>query len=620
MLSRYMTMMLSKKSIEYNFSRIFALIFGFTLYLVTTAVFAQPSQRLLLSGNIIAETQQLSVREQLDVISHINSQRSADAKILIDELEQLHAKQPLTNINALRLTLLHCFNLLEFNEFNQAIVLAKQGESIARQFKYDTARPYFIQCQAAAHQSLGNILQEQLLTEDALRLAKRYSEKQAIVNSLFLSSSQNTSLENYNQSIEDLRLALDIFSDAQAQFQDWYLVPKSYLLSEIANVFFSMGDLKEALHFAELTYEDSSTFGKLEFAFAINLARISITLNDREKVLYYLEKAETAKSKNTSERDLTTSNSLLASVYLYVGDYDIAEQLSLSSIELFKKYQEPINVMRIKRTLAKVYFAQNKDNQALSLLNEIIEQATELEQFSDLEEFNQIISQYYAEQNQFESAYQFQVQRFDAAKQAAAKLNNAHFMQYKARITAQSEASTPPEKPVSNINQNLTITALIILLLSVGLVLFLARKPQRLNSVNAQEEDQQQRIDNMLDNAKQGHYQLSMLLININHNNIADIPFIIPRLKNTLREQDQLFRHNTNELIIILPHASSVGAARVITQIEQVLGEWKPELKVNIGMASLQQLDTFEVFVKKAVINQLNKIKSQEKSNSPDEN
>jgi hypothetical protein len=276
--------------------------------------------------------------------------------------------------------------------------------------------------------------------------------------------------------------------------------------------------------------------------------------------------------------------------------------------------------MRIKRTLAKVYFAQHKDNQALSLLNEIIEQATELEQFSDLEEFNQIISQYYAEQNQFESAYQFQVQRFGAAKQAAAKLNNAHFMQYKARITAQSEASTPPEKPVSNINQNLTITALMILLLSVGLVLFLARKPQRLNNVNAQEESQQHRIDNMLDNAKQGHYQLSMLLINISNNNIEDIPFIIPRLKNTLREQDQLFRHNTNELIIILPHASSVGAARVITQIEQVLGEWKSELKVNIGMASLQQLDTFEVLVKKAVLNQLNKIKSQEKNSSPDEN
>ncbi|MBB1438649.1 hypothetical protein H5202_08125 [Shewanella sp. SG41-4] len=276
--------------------------------------------------------------------------------------------------------------------------------------------------------------------------------------------------------------------------------------------------------------------------------------------------------------------------------------------------------MRIKRTLAKVYLAQHKDNQALSLLNEIIEQATELEQFSDLEEFNQIISQYYAEKNQFESAYQFQVQRFDAAKQAAAKLNNAHFMQYKARITAQSEARTPPEKPASNINQNLTITALIILLLSVGLVLFLARKPQRINTVTAQEENQQQRIDNLLDKAKQGHYQLSMLLININHNNIEDIPFIIPQLKHTLREQDQLFRHNNNELIIILPHASLVGAARVIAQIEQVLGAWKAEIKVNIGMASLQQLDTFEVLVKKAVLNQLNKIKSQEKINPQDQN
>lgn len=615
-----MTMMLSKKSIEYNFSRIFALIFGLTLYLATTAVFAQPSQRLLLSGDIITETQQLSARKQLDVISNINTQRSADAKTLIDSLEQQHAKQPLANIDALRLTLLHCFNLLEFGEFNQAIVLAKQGESNARQFKYDTARPYFIQCQAIAHQSLGNTLQEQQLTEEALRLAKRYSETQAIVNSLYARSRQNTSLENYNSAIEDLRFALDIYGEAQNQFQHWYLLPISYIQSEISNVFFSMGEYEEALHFSELAYKDISFFGKIKSTVTLNLALINIALNDKAKVLYFLNKAENVSANIDSERDSANQYALLAIIHLYVGDYNIAEKLALSSIELFTKYQEPIYVMRIKRTLAKVYFAQNKDNQALSLLNEIIEQATELEQFSDLEEFNQIISQYYAEQNQFESAYQFQVQRFDAAKQAAAKLNNAHFMQYKARITAQSEASTPPEKPVSNINQNLTITALIILLLSVGLVLFLARKPQRLNSVNAQEEDQQQRIDNMLDNAKQGHYQLSMLLININHNNIADIPFIIPRLKNTLREQDQLFRHNTNELIIILPHASSVGAARVITQIEQLLGEWKSEIKVNIGMASLQQLDTFEVLVKKAVLNQLNKIKSQEKSNSPDEN
>ena len=615
-----MTMMLSKKSIEYNFSRIFALIFGLTLYLATTAVLAQPSQRLLLSADIIAETQQLSAREQLDVISNINTQRSADAKILIDSLEQQHVQQPLANIDLLRLTLLHCFNLLEFGEFNQAIVLAKQGESNARQFKYDTARPYFIQCQAVAHQSLDNTLQEQQLTEEALRLAKRYSEKQAIVNSLYARSRQNTSLENYNSAIEDLRFALDIYGEAQNQFQHWYLLPLSYIQSEISNVFFSMGEYEEALHFSELAYKDISFFGKIKSTVTLNLALINIALNDKAKVLYFLNKAESVSANIDSERDLANQYALLAIIHLYVGDYTIAEKLALSSIELFTKYQEPIYVMRIKRTLAKVYFAQHKDNQALSLLNEIIEQATELEQFSDLEEFNQIISQYYAEQNQFESAYQFQVQRFGAAKQAAAKLNNAHFMQYKARITAQSEASTPPEKPVSNINQNLTITALMILLLSVGLVLFLARKPQRLNNVNAQEESQQHRIDNMLDNAKQGHYQLSMLLINISNNNIEDIPFIIPRLKNTLREQDQLFRHNTNELIIILPHASSVGAARVITQIEQVLGEWKSELKVNIGMASLQQLDTFEVLVKKAVLNQLNKIKSQEKNSSPDEN
>lgn len=616
-----MTMTLSRKSIEYHGSRIFALIFGLTLHLVATPALAQPSQSLLLSDDIISQTQQLSVREQLNVISNINSQRSVEAKALIESLEQQHSQQPLANINALRLTLLHCFNLLEFGEFNQAITLAKQGEMKARQFKYDTARPYFIQCQADAHQSLGNTLQEQQLTEEALRLAKRYSEKQAIVNSLYARSRQNTSLENYNSAIEDLRFALDIYDEAQNQFQHWYLLPKSFIQSEISNVFFSMGDYEDALHFSEAAYKDTSFFGKIKSTVTINLALIHIALNDKTKVLYYLNLAENF-SKDldiSSERDAANQYALLAIIHLYVGDYDIAEQLAHSSIALFIKYQEPLYVMRIKRTLAKVYFAQHKDIQALSLLNEIIEQATELKQFSDLEEFNQIISQYYAEQKQFESAYLFQVQRFDAAKQAAAKLNNAHFMQYKARITAQSEASTIPEKTLNNINQNLTIAVLIILFLSVGLVLFLVRKPKHLN-IEEQEESQQQCIDNMLNSAKQGHYQLTLLLLNINHINTMDLAFIIPRLKHTLREQDKLFRHNTDEIIIILPHTSPIGAARVATQIEQVLSEWKTALKVNIGIAGLQQLDTFDVLVKKAVINQLNKIKSQETSYSYDEN
>ncbi|MGX9461034.1 hypothetical protein ACWXWU_07270 [Shewanella sp. A14] len=607
-------MMLSKKNITYHFSRIVTLILGLTLYLVVSPAFAQPSQRLLLSDDIIDQTQQLSILEQLNVINNINSQRSDEAKALIDSLEQQHANRPLSDINILRLSLLRCFNLLEFGEFNQAIILAKQGEMNAREFKYDTARPYFLQCEASAHQSLGNTLQEQQLTEEALRLAKRYSEKQAIVNSLYARSRQNTSLENFNSAIEDLRYALDIFDASQTQFQNWYLLPKSYLQAEIANVFFSMGDVEEALHFAELAYKNSSTFGKLSFAFAINLARINMVKTDKAQVLYFLNKAEAENNKNTSERDLATGNALLASIRLYVGDHDIAEQLSLSSIELFTKYQEPIYVMRIKRTLAKVYFAQHKDNQALSLLNDIITQATELKQFSDLEEFNQILSQYYAEQNQFEEAYQFQVQRFEAAKQATAKLNNAHFMQYKARITAQSEASIPAEKPLSPTNQNLIMTALIILLLSIGLILFLIRKP-RPSAVEHEEDNQQQQINSMLDNAKRGHYQLSMLLIDTSHIHQADMPFITPQLKNTLREQDQLFRHSENELIIILPHTSSIGAEKVANQISQVLGTWRTEGRVNIGVASLQQLDSFEVLLKKAVLNQLSKIKSQDHNN-----
>jgi hypothetical protein len=603
--------MVRVKAANKNKYNLLSFMFGLLLLFVAAPALSLPSQELLLSDNIVTKTQLLSVSEQLDVINSINSQKSEDARTLLEALERQQSTQAFSNVETLRLSLLRCFNLLEFGEFNQAIMLAKQGELNARQLKYDSARPYFILCEASAHQSLGNTIQEQRQSEEALRLARRYSEKQAMVNALYLRSRQNTSLENYNQSIEDLRLALDIFDEAQVQFQQWYLLPKSYLKAEISNVFFSLGDFKEALHFSETAYTDLSSFGKIKPIVTINLALIYISLNDKPKVLHYINKIEDTNYHIGSERDRANLQALLSILHLYSGEYDIAEKKALTSIALFTKYKEPIYVMRIKRTLAKIYFAQNKDSQALALLNDIIQQASELQQFSDLEEFNHIISEYYATNNQFELAYQFQVQRFEAAKQAAAKLNNAHFVQYQARLAEQSNAAPIEQESTSNINQNIAITALIILLLSIGLVLFLAKKPQTA-STDTTEETQQQRIDNLLLSAKQGHYQLSMLLVNISQIRQVDIPYLEKQFQLALREQDQLFRHSLDELVILLPHTSATGATRVMHQIEQILSNWKDDVKASIGLASLQQLDTFEVLMKRAILNQLSKMKTQD--------
>ncbi|GGP64451.1 hypothetical protein GCM10009347_32900 [Shewanella algicola] len=601
----------SRNTSDNKLSRMFGFILGLLIVSLASPATAQVTQSFLTAQDVVSNTQQLSVNEQLDVIHDINTQRSEQAKILIEGLEQQSLVQPLSDVQTLRLRLLRCFNLLEFGHFEQAITLSTQGEQTARELKYDAARPYFMQCGATAYQSIGNTLQEQLLTEEALRLAKRYSEKQAIIGSLYLRSRQNTSLENYNQSIEDLRIGLDIYDEAKQQFQPWYLLPKSYVQLEISNVFFSMGDVTEALHFAELAVSDPSTFGSLNFALSINLARINIEIGDKEAVKRHLKQAEAENNRMTAERDLAVGSALLAAINLFIDNYDLAQQQALHSIELFTKYQEPIYVMRIKRTLAKVYIAQQKDNQALTLLNEIIEQATELKQYSDLEEFNQIVSEYYADKQQFESAYHYQIQRFNAAKQANNKLNNAHFMQYKAKLSAQNEPSIDEKPTTNNINQSLSIAALIILFLSVGLVLFLRRKPLYTND-ESKEQSQSQIISAMLNNAKQGHYQLSMLLININHIRQVDVPNLLRQLQLTLREQDQLFRHNLDELIIILPHTSAIGATRVVHQIETVLNLWPTDVKTSIGIASLQQLDTFEGLMKKAVLNQLNKMKPQD--------
>ena len=188
-------------------------------------------------------------------------------------------------------------------------------------------------------------------------------------------------------------------------------------------------------------------------------------------------------------------------------------------------------------------------------------------------------------------------------------------MQYKAQLTAQNDTPQTIETPTISLGQNLAIAALIILLLSIGLVLFLIKKPLMLTD-NDKEETQEQRINALLNNAKQGHYQLSMLLVNVNHMRQVDMPHLMQQFQHTLREQDQLFRHNLDEVIILLPHTSTEGATRVMHQIEQVLTQWPADNKKSIGIANLQLLDTFEGLMKKAVLNQLSKMKPQDTSST----
>ena len=74
----------------------------------------QITHELLLSDNLIALAEQLSVPDQLEIIHLINSQKSKQAKELIDLLESKNSEQPLTSVQQLRLSLLRCFNLSAF--------------------------------------------------------------------------------------------------------------------------------------------------------------------------------------------------------------------------------------------------------------------------------------------------------------------------------------------------------------------------------------------------------------------------------------------------------------------------------------------------------------------------
>ncbi|GIU03502.1 tetratricopeptide repeat-containing diguanylate cyclase [Shewanella glacialipiscicola] len=565
-----------------------------------------------------------SAIDQLDELTELVYQYPSKAFSQLALLEKTFAANHInSDINQLRLSVLKCQNLLQLGENEAAINVAQLGDARAKQLKLDQARPYFLICQADANLNNNNIQNALPLLDSAITLARRYQQPQALVDALRLRGQLDTDTDNFSSAIEDLRLAIDIYPDIHTQTQNWIWPPQAYIYAAMGNLLYATHDFPQAMYYTNLGIQSSDAKGKVLHIILRNAARIALDNQEFDYSDQLEIQAKILLPELESPLELAYSYAILASIALDKGRIENAEEYIAIAINTFQKQNQKVAIMRSNRLLAQIRFAQHQDDEALILMNQAIEQGESLNQYSDLKGFYGIMSDYYLEQDDFKQAYTFLLKRYRATELANQEMNNARILQFKARLNQQNIGLTgndhAPES--DSILQELNVDwvystlFLIAMLLLGGMIWYLIDKQnKRAPHIEGDEpvETLVQQILSVLNNAKQGNYPLSLLIFNASQIRQVDLPSLQDELQHRLREQDKLIRYSMDEIVIVLPHTSTEGAQKVITQLVACIQPWQGSSKVNIGVAAMQQFDTLESLIKRASINQLGKVKSGE--------
>ncbi|WP_260846308.1 diguanylate cyclase domain-containing protein [Shewanella xiamenensis] len=558
--------------------------------------------------------------DQLDKLTQQVYQYPTKALAQITELEKQQQTDNTSNIDKLRLSILKCQNLLQLGENEAAINLAQMGEAHAKQLKLDQARPYFLNCQADAYLNYDNIKDALPILDSAITLARRYQQPQALIDALRLRGQLDTNTDNFSSAIEDLRIAIDIYPDIHTQTQNWVWPPEGYVYAAMGNLLYATEDLPQAMYYAKLALKSADAQGKVRHILLRNAARIALDNGEREYSDQLEKQAKTLLPEIGSPLELAYSYAILASISLDKGKIDTAEEYISIAMNTFKQQKQQVAMMRSTRLLAQVRFAQHRDEAALTLMHSAIEQGETLKQYTDLKWFYGILSDYYHTQDNYKLAYEFLQKRFDAAELANESINNMRILQFKARLNQQGLQQLSADDPQSNptlmdeLNVDWAFSTLFLVsmtLLGGAIWYFIDKQNKHAPSPDTKSKRLApiQQLELTLHSAKQGAYPLTLLLFNASQIRQVDLPTLIDKLQDKLREQDILLRYSMDEIVIVLPYTSARGAQRVVNQLTPTIQTSQGSSKVNIGIAVMQQFDTLDSLVKRANINQLSKLK-----------
>lgn len=570
---------------------------------------------LFLTGSAIADTDR-----DMDNLVTLIYQYPDKAKQELAALEQ----QPLSKQQQLRLQVLRCQTLLQLGERRPVINLVQTTQRQARQQQIEQAVAYLQTCEAEAYGDEEDFKKSFTLLDIAIEGSRNHNQPQAMVGALRLKGTYEFAMGNFSAAIESLRLALDVYPDLNKQQDHWTWPPIAYLYGDMAGVMHATGDLSQADYYLKLALQSPETTGKIKQTLSVMAARVALDSGDRSRSLQMLQQAVELLPEISSPLERAFSQAQIGSIELMLGNLQEADTAINAASKVFISNNNLLWEQRAERILAQIRLAQKQPDAALRYLNSSAALAQRLSQYDDLARTYTLEAKLYADKGDYQNAYHSMLKNVDAAAKAQQQLNNTQFLQYKAKLELQEQQKSKAQQQVHEASatqrQQLNrIYALVICLLLIiaALVIWIFGKSRGWNMVmNLSQSSDEQLAEHMLNNAKNAGYPLSILLLDIRHVRLSELPSLQDDIEKKLREQDKILHHSAEELLILLPYTSSKGSERVVAQLEPVLHRWHTA-KVHMGVASLTQPDTLKTLLKRASVNQLNRSRNDDGLHSP---
>lgn len=533
----------------------------------------------------------------------------------IAEIEQ--RPEQLSSTDLIRLKLLRCQLLIQQGDNKGAIDLASQGQVTAINHKLDIAVPYFSVCQAEAYQNLGQLDRVLPLLDNVAMQAKKSTDQQLLVSVLRLRAEVENTLSNYAAAVEDLRIAMDIYSDITNQSITWAYPPLAYIYADMVSVLTATGDYERAFYYLNLAQADDSAKGKVSHVLALMNAYVSVSQGKIVQGKAQLQYAIDSLGLVESNIEKATSYMQMSAVYLMLNDLNNAVLYNDLAANIFKKLDTTTQALNNTRHLARIKLRLGDIDGALAAIEESLKIAKELAQPSDVAIALQLKAQIYFHQKKYKEAYQSVNLALAAYKEGQEHLSNTQFMQYKAKLSLQEqqqsknqlevkELSTLAEKKLNR--AHMIIYLLLVIIAMLILWILLKRHPWQTTKNKPTIENDEKWVETAIETAKAAGSPLSLLVINVNHVQQIVMPQLQEELTHKLREQDKILRNSLDKLLIVLPYTSEEGAMRVLRQLEPVVNHFSA-FPTSIGCAELRQPDSLQSLIKRAQFQQLSRAK-----------
>ncbi|MCE9680311.1 histidine kinase [Shewanella sp. AS1] len=510
-----------------------------------------------------------------------------------------------------RAALLKCEAYVQLGENEAAINLARLNNAKARSDNIPQAGPYFLNCMAAAYINYGDLGQALTLVDTAIFQSRELQQAASLVNGLLLRARISIQMSDKDNALEDLRLAQDIYLDAERQV-DWIVPPQAYIQLTMAQLLLLKGELNPAFFLAKHALKHPQVTGKVKLAALLDLAKIA-HLNQEFSIRdETLLAAKTLTPELASATELAEYYTQLAEVEFLRDNHKTALQMLNIALNTFKEQKKIHYTQRASRLLAQIYLADNEVESGLSVMQQVIDNARRSNQYDELVACYQILSDYFVAAGDFQQAYRYQLERFNAAKkrdeqlkrtrQEQVKTQLSHYQQRLQNTASQSGSLT------NTLNYNTLLLIGLLLLLLIILILFISRPGAKAKlPLREAQLTLSEKMDVLLSTAKQLAFPLTLLQINVAAIPQDDIAQLITDLQSKLRRQDILLHNRGANILIMLPFTSENGATGLINQLEEMLVPLQLSRKLAIGMASMQQHDSLNSLIKRANMDQLSR-------------